>query len=200
MSGIEALAQLFESFPGIGPRQARRFVYFLLRAEPGYRDQLIRELTTLAHGVARCTLCHRYIPKTAAREPRCAICTSTLRDTSQVMIVAKDADIEAIEQAKVYNGTYFVLGGLIKLTETSIPSALLARITERIKKDVHECIFALPVTTDGEHTRTIIAHALTSLVQEKNITLTTLGRGLSTGSELEYADPATLSSAFTRRS
>jgi recombination protein RecR len=201
MTGIESLAQLFEEFPGIGPRQAKRFVYFLLRADSGYREKLIRELQDLSGGVARCTLCHRYIPRHSSRiDERCSICSSHSRDTSLVTLVLKDADIEAIEQASVYTGLYFVLGTLIKLTDSDAPDRLLGRIRERLAAGtVRECVFALPVTTDGEHTRTILEDSLKEFCTEKGITLTTLGRGLSTGSELEYADPATLKSAFAKR-
>lgn len=212
MSGIESLAQLFEEFPGIGPRQAKRFVYFLLRADSGYREKLMRELADLSGGVARCTLCHRYIPKHTKGDELCTICTSPLRDKSLLTLVLKDADIEAIEQANVYNGLYFVLGSLIKLTESTVPDRMLSRVTTRLgllpeaKPTVEnsiskttEFVFALPVTTDGEHTRQLLEDSLREFCAEKNITLTTLGRGLSTGSELEYADSATLKSAFAKR-
>jgi recombination protein RecR len=207
MSDIESLAQLFEEFPGIGPRQAKRFVYFLLRADSGYREKLMRELADLSGGVARCTLCHRYIPRhTHTKEDRCSICTSSLRDSSLLTLVLKDADIEAIEQANVYNGLYFVLGSLIKLTESEAPERMLARLRERLGMQsgtgtayVREFVFALPVTTDGEHTRELLEQALKDFARDKNLALTTLGRGLSTGSELEYADSATLKSAFAKR-
>jgi recombination protein RecR len=207
MTGIESLAQLFEEFPGIGPRQAKRFVYFLLRADSGYREKLMQELKELSGGVARCTLCHRYIPRHHDRtDDRCSICKSSLRDTTLLTLVLKDADIEAIEQANVYNGLYFVLGSLIKLTESEPPDRMLARIRERLSMlevkpptSPLEFVFALPVTTDGEHTRALLEQSLKDFASEKNITLTTLGRGLSTGSELEYADSATLKSAFSKR-
>jgi recombination protein RecR len=207
MTGIESLAQLFEEFPGIGPRQAKRFVYFLLRADSGYREKLLQELRELSGGVARCALCSRYIPKHTDRtDDRCSICRSSLRDTSLLTLVLKDADIEAIEQANVYNGLYFVLGSLIKLTENEAPERMLGRIRDRLSTrsgtgaaSVVELVFALPVTTDGEHTRALLEQSLRDFSADKHITLTTLGRGLSTGSELEYADSATLKSAFSKR-
>jgi recombination protein RecR len=208
MSGIDSLSKLFEEFPGIGPRQAKRFVYFLLRADSGYRQQLIDDMRTLAAGIARCSLCHRYMPKSG---DMCSICTSSMRDTSLCMVVLKDADVESIEAAGVYNGLYFVLGTLVKLTENEAPARVVSRIKERLvakirhthkdgsENETKECICALPVTTDGEHTQALLLESLHPFLAEHSIRLTTLGRGLSTGSELEYADTATLRSAFEKR-
>lgn len=202
MSGIESLVTLFQEFPGIGPRQARRFVYFLLRADSGYREKLIAELRDLAGGVARCSLCARFIAKhDHGSHELCPICKSTSRDAALLTLVLKDADIEAIEQSAAYNGLYFVLGSLIKLTDTEAPERTISRIRARIHTapKPSEIIIALPVTTDGEHTRTLIEDSLMPLCIDESIRLSTLGRGLSTGSELEYADPATLKSAFSKR-
>lgn len=200
MDDIEALSKLFERFPGIGPRQAKRFVYFLLRADTAYRIELLNKISSLSQGVMRCMLCHRYIPK-KTHDSHCLICVAPNRNKELLMVVSKDADIQAFEQAGIYNGLYFVLGGLIPLTEEVIPPKTAQYITERIQKNTSACeiIFALPVTTDGEHTRTILTLFLNELAQTTDISISTLGRGLSTGSELEYADAETLKNAFSSR-
>lgn len=200
MDDIDALSKLFERFPGIGPRQAKRFVYFLLRTDSAYRSELLTKIASLSQGVMRCTLCHRYIPKKNA-DARCSICTSSTRDQGQLMLVSKDADIQAFEHAGIYNGMYFVLGGLFPLTEEKISEKMAANLEERIAKNLGatEIIFALPVNTDGEHTRTLLSLFLNDLSQRVNMSISTLGRGLSTGSELEYADSETLRNAFSSR-
>jgi recombination protein RecR len=116
------------------------------------------------------------------------------------MILLKDADIESIESAGVYKGLYLILGTLAPLTDDSLPGTLTNIITRRFQKktDIKEVVLALPVTTDGEHTATLVEATLRGTVAE-TVTITTLGRGLSTGSELEYADPQTLRNAFTLR-
>jgi recombinational DNA repair protein RecR len=50
---------------------------------------------------------------------------------------------------------------------------------------------------EGENTADFIKEELKSLI--KDVTISILGRGLSTGTELEYADQETLKSAFIHR-
>lgn len=198
MDDIDTLARLFERFPGIGPRQAKRFVYALLRSDAGYRTELADRISKISRGVSRCTTCGRFM--TAQRGAACSICADPARNHSQVMILLKDADIESFESAGVYQGTYLILGTLAQLTEDVLSSQLTSLLQKRFteKHAVTEVILALPVTTDGEHTATLIHQTLTKILPVTT-TISTLGRGLSTGSELEYADPQTLRNAFTLR-
>jgi recombination protein RecR len=198
MDDIETLARLFEKFPGIGPRQAKRFVYFLLRADGGYRADLIQRISSLSKGVARCDLCGRFMAASLTRS--CAVCGNGERNKAQVMVVLKDADIESFESANVYQGTYLVLGTLAQLTQDALPSTLQSILARRFhtSSGVQEIILALPVTTDGEHTSELVKQALKTVVAD-TVSVSMLARGLSTGSELEYADPQTLRNAFTLR-
>jgi len=126
------------------------------------------------------------------------------RDNSILMIVTKDMDIEAIEQTHIYKGQYFVLGGLVPIVSSRSPVQL--RIDELKKQletrggDIKEVIFGLPLTPDGEHTRQHLQALLEPLSQELHFSMSTLGRGLSTGTELEYIDEATFTNALTNRS
>lgn len=197
MSELEKLVALFEEFPGIGPRQARRFVYFLLRADASYRAALIAHIQTLALGVTHCSLCGRFIPKSGTF---CALCSDNSRDKHSLMIVLKDADIEHFEATSLYRGQYLVLGGLIPLTQETASPKTLAHITKRVlESHIEECILALPVTTEGEHTREIITASLRIIAEKQPLRITTLGRGLSTGAELEYTDKETLERALKTR-
>jgi recombination protein RecR len=197
MDEIESLARLFEKFPGIGPRQAKRFVYALLRADASYRTELVERISKLARGVTRCTLCGRFMAHGASS--KCSICNDTARNQKLLMIVLKDADIESFEITAVFQGTYLVLGTLAPLTEDTLSTNLKNALKRRLAAaTVSEIVLALPVTTDGEHTASLVRSALSTLITE-GTTIATLGRGLSTGSELEYADPQTLRNAFTLR-
>lgn len=196
MDDIDSLARLFERFPGIGPRQARRFVYSLLRADAGYRTELAERISKISRNVSRCQTCGRFM--TSQRGTECSICGDKARDHSQVMVLLKDADIESFESAGVYQGTYLILGTLIPLTDDTLNPNLTQTLTKRLSKDVQEVILALPVTTDGEHTASLVRTTLEASLSP-TVSISTLGRGLSTGSELEYADPQTLRNAFTLR-
>lgn len=118
------------------------------------------------------------------------------------MVVAKDTDLDAMEKSKMYGGRYFVLGGTIALTERKNGEALrmnelLSFVEAKAKNgELKEVILALSANPDGEHT----ADELKVLLAPLSVKVSTLGRGLSTGSELEYADKATLASAFMNRS
>lgn len=197
MHDSEKLVQLFEKFPGIGPRQARRFVYFLLRSGAEYRHTLTQAIAHVGSHIHTCTQCGRYY--TSAQEGGvCGICGNTARDSTTLMVVEKDADLEAIEKSASYSGRYFLLGRLLRLTEAERELPRQRELIERVSKsEVREVIIALPVTTEGEHTATAVEQALIPL--RERISITVLGRGLSTGSELEYADADTLKHALESR-
>lgn len=195
MNDAERLAQLFEKFPGIGPRQARRFVYHLLRSGGEYRASLKQAIDNLGRHIHTCSKCGRYYTS-EERGSECGICGNSARDASILMVVEKDADLEAIEKSASYSGHYFILGRLLRLTEAERELPQQTELLKRIE-GVQEVILALPVTTEGEHTTDAIEYVLQPLKEQIKITI--LGRGLSTGSELEYADTETLKSALESR-
>lgn len=195
-------------FPGIGPKQARRFVYFLLREHSHYKEQLIKALEELKFTGKQCELCFRFFgDKYAQAEDitMCDICRSDARDTTILMIVEKELDMDAIEKTGSYNGLYFILGGLVPpLTEKPSELIRIRELTSRIHasikdSELKEIIFALPVTDFGDVTTEYIEKTIKQIVGIENITLTKLARGLSSGLELEYVDKNTFDSALLRR-
>lgn len=202
MSGpFHELVTIFSRLPGIGSRQARRIVEHLVRQEFGTSDKLVRHLTELKRSVVECSTCRRLF-EIHAQKDSCSICLDTHRNESQLMVVEKDIDLETIEKSGGYEGKYFVLGGLLTLTEKD-PSQKIkfAKLRERVQKmsPEGEVILALSTTQDGEETALYLEEHLAPLVLEKKASLTRLGRGLSTGAELEYADPVTIKNALTNR-
>ena len=135
----------------------------------------------------------------------CNICINPARDTRTLMVVHRDADFENIERSSAYNGLYFILGGSVPLLEKNPEQRVRANElctlveSKASKKKLKEIIFAFSVNPDGENTRTYVESILAPLVQKHNITLSSLGRGLSTGTELEYPDIETIKSAFNNR-
>lgn len=195
MDPIEQLTSLFEKFPGIGPRQAGRFVQYLLRNK-SVRHDLVEATGALEGGVKQCSACMRFFAGTASI---CGICANPQRDDTLLAVVASDADLLALERSGTYRGRYFVLGGTISLASEHIAHLrtpqLIARIASMTKKLLSEIILAFPANPEGDATSTRVREEITHF----NLPITTLGRGLSTGSELEYADPDTLKSAFESR-
>jgi recombination protein RecR len=120
------------------------------------------------------------------------------------MIVERDSDIVAVERSRVYEGLYFVLGGTIPLLSSKEASglrggALKGTVELRLAQGLKEIILAFAVNPDGENTSRYVESLLREQTEQKLLTVTELGRGLSTGSELEYADPETIKNAITHR-
>ena len=200
MDHLHRLHDLFRRFPGIGPRQAKRFVYFLLTAPESYKKELVDEISKLESRVSLCPTCYRFYDRKGAQK-ECLICGDSTRRKDTLMIVAKDVDLEAIEKSRVYDGYYFVLGGNIplfdKTTETKIRSKeLLQRVESGSQKGLKEIILALSLNAEGEHTRESVETLLSPTAKKLGVEIYTLGRGLSTGTELEYSDSETIKNAL----
>jgi recombination protein RecR len=204
MNPIERLTSLFEKLPGIGPRQARRFVQYLLAQPESARKELAQAVLKLGSETKECPLCHRWFVKKRSKEALCSICSSTTRDKGLLCVVEKEADLEQLERSG-FSGLYFVLGGTIPLgseePEKHIRAKeLLNRISEEgAAKKLHEVILGLSATSEGDHTRQILFEKIEPMAGAWQFKLSSLGRGLSTGSELEYADPDTIASALSSR-
>ncbi|MDO8604861.1 MAG: toprim domain-containing protein [bacterium] len=202
MSTIDSLAQSFMKFPGIGTRQAKRFVYFLLAQNPYYLDTLAREIAELKKTITQCTGCFRYYPR-VGESSLCSVCVDDA-DSATLMIVEKDTDFDSVRRSGSYAGRYFILGGTIPVLERDPASKiriheLLARVEEGASDGLSEIILALSANPEGDFTRDYILKALTPLAARLGMTITTLGRGLSTGTELEYSDGDTLRHALKNR-
>lgn len=205
MSSIEELAQLFRKFPGIGERQAKRFVYFLLKSRPEYVNQLINEIQKTRQNTKVCQESYQFFVADQPGQTTSFIARDPARDKTKLLIVEKDTDLQNIEKMRVYNGNYFVLGGslpyLAENPEQIIRINELRAIVEmKIKRDgLEEIIFALSATPQGEHTEEFVRNQLALLVEGNNLKLSHLGRGLSTGLEIEYSDKDTFEQAFKNR-
>lgn len=123
------------------------------------------------------------------------------------MIVATDADADAIERSHTYNGTYFVLGGTIALgneKNSRIREADLVKCIEERANELREIIMAFPANVEGDTTASRVHDLIKPLILNVegvplHIVVSSLGRGLSTGAELEYADPDTIKNALKNR-
>ncbi len=198
MDPLERLTELFTKFPGIGPRQAQRFVQFLLRSSVSGRRELIDAIEGLGSGVRQCEECMRFH---AGKGKVCGICANPERDQKYVAVIANDSDLLALERSGTYRGHYFVLGGTISLASEKTSGLrlkqLLAQIEKRTPSGLEEVILAFPANPEGDATAIRMREEIEKAYP--SIRITALGRGLSTGSELEYADPDTIKSAFESR-
>lgn len=199
---LKNLQQLFKKFPGIGERQAMRFAYFVTVANEEYVEELIKTIELAKKSVKKCTRCFALSENLVSGF--CKYCIEGSSDKSTILIVEKDADRERFIQSKSYKGTYFVLGGLAPAIENDARShirinELLSLVKNESKNNLKEIIFALSATADGIRTEMLLKLELEKTLGNSPITLSFLGRGLSTGTEIEYSDSDTLKYALSSR-
>lgn len=187
---IEALGQL----PGVGPRSAERFAYFLLKNDLNKSSKIAKSLEDLHKNVKQCPVTYAFIDASEEVSP---LYSDNSRDKQTVALVAEPFDIIALEKTSLYKGTYHVLGGLISPLDGIGPEQLhIEELIKRIKKDnVSEIILATNASVEGETTALYIQQQL----QELNVNITRLARGLPIGVDLEYADQITLGRALEGR-
>ena len=191
-NAIEALGRL----PGVGPRTAERYAYYLFKSNPKITESITSALDNLHTGVRSCPVTFALID---ADEEYSPLYMDETRDKNTVLVVEEPLDIYAIEQTHSYKGTYHVLGGAISPIDGITPDELHIReLIDRIKKDdVKEVIIATNPSVEGEST----ALLLEKMLHEKNpeLKLTRLARGLPLGVDLSYADQITLNAALENR-
>jgi len=201
MDIIDKLSEIFKEFPGIGERQAKRFVYFLMSRSGAYNENLSSLITDLKKEVAQCRECFRFFILKNKQEKLCDICGSANVDSSTLLVVEKDSDLESVKKSRVYNGKYFILGGLVPIVEKNTKSQVrIEELKEKIKKNsLKEIILAFSLSPQGDHTDSYVREQIKDVASKQNIKISSLGKGLSTGTELEYSDNDTLKNALKNR-
>lgn len=189
---LQNLIHEFSKLPGVGPRTATRYAFFLLRKSDEEVGVLSEALDNLKRETRICKNCFN-----VSESDLCEFCSNPKRDRSVICIVEEALNIPVIENTKKFNGLYHVLGGTIKPHEGTGPENLnVEQLVERIKKsEVKEIIIATNPNIEGETT----AMYLVKRLKEFPLKITHLARGLSTGSDLEYADEMTVSHALEER-
>ena len=199
---IDTLARLFSEFPGTGERQSRRFVYALLNKPQDYLDSLSESIKRLKQKISQCNSCFRFFPRDGY--DLCPECSSPHTDKSTLLILEKNSDFETVRRSKLYKGRYFILGGLVPIIDKTTTqkirvNELITEVEKQAKNGLKEIIIALSLTPQGENTERHLKEMLEPLASTFSLTISSLGRGLSTGSELEYSDDETLKYALTNR-
>ena len=180
--------------PGVGPRTAERYAYFLLRTDPAKAHSLSRSLEKLHTGIGYCKKTFALVESGQELSP---LYTDPERDKTVVAVVAEPFDIVALEKTAHFKGTYHVLGGLVSPIDNIGPENLHIReLMKRVKEDkVKEIILATSASVEGESTALYIQKEL----GDTNVKISRLARGLSVGLDLEYADQLTLTRALQDR-
>lgn len=193
---IENLIKQFSSLPTVGRKTAERYVFHLLKQKPNQLKLFSKYFLEIIDGFTFCQNC-----LSPSEKNPCEICSDQKRKNDKICLVANFQDLLAIENTKLYNGKYFILGGLINSVEEIGPEKLnikqlIKEINFKLKNNSQiEIILALSPTMEGESTSLY----LQNILKNSKIKITKLARGLSTGISLEYADENTLANALKFR-
>lgn len=193
---LEQLIEALGSLPGVGPRTAERYAYYLFRADTHISDKLAGAIEKVHSEVRTCPVTFALIDASETVSPLYA---DTSRDKTTIAVVEEPLDIIALERTKQFHGTYHVLGGAMSPIDGIGPEQLhIPELIERIKKDsVQEIILATNASVEGESTALYIQKHLEE--QGVDISVTRLARGIPVGVDLEYADMITLTHALEGR-
>ncbi len=189
---IEKLIERLIKLPGIGRRSAERIVGYLLDAPASDVQALTDAVTRVKENVRACRICHNL-----SESDMCAVCADAARNKKVLCVVERHNDVTSIEKTRTFKGVYHVLLGAIAPLEGKGPQDLkIDTLLKRIREEfIQEVIIATDSDADGEAT----ALYLTKVMKPLGVSISRIGIGLPAGSNLEYADPATLTIALEAR-
>lgn len=188
---LEDLIKILGKIPGLGRRSAQRAALHLLTHKE-HLHKLQHQLNTVLTETRTCDTCGNL-----AVEDPCHICTDTKRDESLLCVVEEVADLWAMERSGAFSGRYHVLGGLLNALDGVGPEDIgIPKLVSRVEGHGYkEVILALSAGIDGQTT----AHLIAQKLQPLGVNVTTLGKGLPMGAEIDYMDEGTLSFALSGR-
>jgi len=191
---IERLINHFQKLPGIGPKQGAKFAFKTLSMDSQEVGFFAEDLKNILTSTAKCTDCR--IIYEADGGKLCPICNNKGRNRQYICVVETDRDAYTIEQSQAFNGVYHVLGEKISFSGESLSPSFLRPLEKRVSviKDA-EIVIAMNATPEGQTAALWLQRALEPITKK----VTRLGRGLSSGIEIEYADKDTLVDAFQNR-
>ena len=189
---LERAVKEFTKLPGIGRKTATRLVLHLLRKSEAEVEGFSDAMTNLKREAKYCSECH-----SISDTDICPICANPMRDHSTICVVENIQDVMAVENTMQYRGVYHVLGGVISPMDGVSPSDLqIDSLINRVAAgEVKEVILALSSTMEGDTTNFYIYRKL----QQYDVSLSVIARGISVGDELGYADEITLGSSIKNR-
>ncbi|MBN1618795.1 recombination protein RecR [Candidatus Dojkabacteria bacterium] len=207
-SCVRKVISEFEKLPGVGPKSAARMAYFFLRAPSERSVELAKALVQMKKDIVVCKTCFNVSDKNP-----CDICSDSSRNKHKVCVVEELLDVVAIEASGVYDGLYFVLGGVISPADGIGPENLrMGQLRNRIisyfdsasdnsDTELLEIIIATNPSLEGEATSSYIIDMLSSIneIDHSKIKISRLAMGLPTGADLEYADRLTIKRAIEGR-
>jgi len=188
---VERLANQLARLPGIGRKSASRLTFHILKMSKDEANDIAEAIKEVKEKVGFCTTCYNI-----SESDPCFICSDNRRNQEIICVVEDSSDAAAMDRAEGFNGMFHVLGGCLSPLDGIGPDDLkIKELMTRLKDDIKEVIIATNPDVEGEAT----AVYLSKLIKPMSIKVTRIARGLPVGSDLEYADSATLSRALEGR-
>ena len=189
---LEQAVNELAKLPGIGRKTALRMALHLLKQHPGEVEALGNAVIKMRNEINYCSDC-----RNISDQELCAICASPKRDHTLICVVEDIRDVMAIENTGQFSGVYHVLGGIISPMDGIGPQNLhIEALVSRIATgEIAEVILALPTTIEGDTTNFYLFRKLNDF----EIRITTIARGVSIGDELEHTDEVTLGRSILHR-
>ena len=189
---LQELIHLFSKLPGIGPKSASRMVLFLLKNKEKLMYPLSRSLLSSGQSIKKCTTCGNLGVKLP-----CKICSDHKRNKSIICVVEDISDLWALEKTGSFKGLYHVLGGSLSALDNITPDDLMIKeLIQRAKNNnIKEIILALNSTVNSQTT----LHYITDKLNSTNVKITKIAQGMPFGSEVNWIDEGTLTTAMKAR-
>ncbi len=187
-NAVNELAKL----PGVGQRTALRFALHLLKQNEDNTLQLAKSLISLVSEIKHCKRCNNL-----SDSEICSICANPQRQNDTICVVENIREVMAIESTNQYKGLYHVLGGVISPIEgIGVGDIAIEQLIKRVEQEnIKEIILALPTTMEGDTT----SFYINKLLENHNIKISAIARGVAIGDKIEYADEQTLARSILNR-
>lgn len=193
LSEIEELIKAISRFPGLGPKSAKRIILKLINNKDEIMKPTIKALVNTYKNVSRCSFCGSL----KSLKDGCSNCENTSNKSLKICVVENIADQWSIENTKIFNGFFHILGGTISGIKSKNSELLITSLIERVKKQkIEEVIIATSATVEGQTT----AYYIEDSLRNTKTKISKLAQGLPVGGEIENLDDGTLHSAFKNRS
>ena len=177
--------------PGIGRKSAARLAFHILKLSKEEAFELADTIREVKEKVGFCSVCFNI-----SESDPCRICSDVNRQQQIICVVEETPDAAALDKAEGFNGLFHILGGRLSPLDGIGPDDLrIKELLHRIKDDITEIVIATNPNVEGEAT----AIYLSKLIKPLGVRVTRIARGLPVGSDLEFADSATLSRALEGR-
>ena len=192
LTEIEELIKVISKFPGLGPKSAKRIILSLINNKDEIMKPTITALVNAFKNISRCSFCGSL----KSKDTGCNNCENISKKYSKICVVENIADQWSIENTKIFNGYFHILGGTISASLNKDQDLLINSLVSRVKKEnIEEVIVATSATVEGQTTAFYIEDKL----KNTNVKITKLAQGLPVGGEIESLDDGTLHSAFKNR-